>query len=206
MVTTVHTTPSSFRSLPHPLKLPTAHPRPAQDHTHTLLEGILQGPDHQVFCLDVLFLHELGVTRADAAATEVHGRLRGHYAFYHDLELPAQARVQGVGSQYGCSRTTVPIKQGPVMTNQELHRKGLASGPGWLLQLSPSSACRRASILACASSVCRQANTYLLWTHGQPLLVFLRSKLTASDTQFPTGCLILIELRFLCIDDPVAGE
>lgn len=96
--------------------------------THTFLEGVLQSPDHQVFCPDPLFLHELGVTRADTAATEVHGRLRGHHAFNHSLQLPAKARVQGVGSQDSCGRATVPIKQCPVVTSQELQRKSSVSG------------------------------------------------------------------------------
>lgn len=112
-------------------------PFPANGHTHTFLEGILQSPDHQVFCPNALFFHKLGVTGADATAAEVHGGLKGHHALYHGLQLPAQAGVQGVGSQNGCSWTTVPIKQGPVMTCQELYRKDLVSGCAWLPQLSP---------------------------------------------------------------------
>ena len=106
-------------------------PSPAKGHTHTLLKGTLQSPDHQVFRSNALFLHKLGVTGADAAAAEVHGGLSGHHALYHSLQLPAQAGVQSVGSQDSCSWTAVPIKQCPVMTCQELYRKGLASGSAW---------------------------------------------------------------------------
>lgn len=105
--------------------------------THTFLEGVLQSPNHQVFCPDPLFLHELGVTGADTAATEVHGGLRGHHTFNHSLQLPAKARVQGVGSQDSCGRATMPIKQCPVVTSQELQRKSSVSGTTKLPQVSP---------------------------------------------------------------------
>lgn len=91
--------------------------------TYTFLESALQSPNHQVFCSNALFLHKLGVTGADTVATEVHGGLSGHHALYYGLQLPAQAGVQGVGGQDGCCWTAVPIKQCPVMTCQELHRK-----------------------------------------------------------------------------------
>ena len=112
-------------------------PSPAKGHTHTFLEGTLQSPDHQVFRPNALFFHKVGITGADAMAAEVHGGPSGHHALYHGLQLSAQAGVQGVGSQDGCSWTSVPIKQGPVVTCQELCRKGLASGSAWLPQLGP---------------------------------------------------------------------
>lgn len=115
-------------------------PSPAKGHTHTFLEGTLQSPNHQVFCPNALLFHKLGITGADAVAAEVHGGLSGHHALYHGLQLPAEARVQGVGSQDGCGWPTMPIKQCPVMTCQELYRKGLVSGSAWLPQLSPSPA------------------------------------------------------------------
>lgn len=121
-------TPGSFKSLGGTSLLP-------EGPTHAFLEGVLQSPNHQVFCPDPLFLHKLGVTGADTAATEVHGGLSGHHAFYHSLQLPAKARMQGVGSQDGCSRSTMPIKQCPVMTRQELHRKSSVSGTTKLPQV-----------------------------------------------------------------------
>lgn len=108
--------------------------------TYTFLEGALQSPDHQVFCPNALFLNKLGITGADTTATEVHGGLSGHHALSYGLQLPAQAGVQGVGSQDGCSWTAVPIKQCPVMTGQELSRKELVSGSIWLPQLIPGPA------------------------------------------------------------------
>lgn len=100
----------------------------AKGHTYTFLEGILQSPNHQVFCPNALFLHKLWVTGADAVATEVHGGLSSYHALYYGLQLPAQTGVQGVGSEDSCSWTAVPIKQCPVMTRQELYKKSLASG------------------------------------------------------------------------------
>lgn len=108
-------------------------PSLSQSHTYTFLEGALQSPNHQVFCPNALFLHKLGVTGANTVATEVHGGLRCHHAFYYGFQLPAQAGVQGVGSQDGCSWAAMPIKQCPIMTCQELDRNGLASGSSWLL-------------------------------------------------------------------------
>lgn len=119
---------------------PNHSPSPAKGHTHTFLEGALQSPDYQVFCPNALFFHKLGVTGADTVAAEVHGGLHGHHALHHSLQLPAQAGMQGVGSQDSCSWTTMPIKQCPVMACEELHRKGLVSGSAWLPQPSPSQA------------------------------------------------------------------
>lgn len=107
----------------------------AKGHTYTFLEGILQSPNHQVFCLNALFLHKLGVTGADTVAAEVHGGLSSYHALYYGRQLPAQTGVQGVGSQDGCSWTAVPIKQCPVMTRQELYKK---SWPQALLPGFPS--------------------------------------------------------------------
>ena len=55
-------------------------PTPVKGHnlTYTFLEGALQSPNHQVFCPNALFLHKLGITRADTVAAEVHGGLSGH--------------------------------------------------------------------------------------------------------------------------------
>lgn len=144
---------------------PNHSPSPAKGHTHTFLEGALQSPDYQVFCPNALFFHKLGVTGADTVAAEVHGGLHGHHALHHSLQLPAQAGMQGVGSQDSCSWTTMPIKQCPVMACEEL-----------------------------------------LWAQVQPFLILFSPELTSTDAQLSTGCLILIELRFLCIDDPEVGK
>lgn len=111
-----------------------------KSHTYTFLEGTLQSTNHQVFRPNALFLYKLGVTGADTVTTEVHGGLSGHHAFYYGFQLLAQAGVQGVGSQDGCSWTTVPIKQCPIMTCQELYRNGSVSGSSWLPQWTPGSA------------------------------------------------------------------
>lgn len=187
----------------------TLPPFPAKGHTHTLLEGALQSPDHQVFCPNAFFLHKLGVTGADAVAAEVHGGLSGYHSLYHGLQLPAQAGVQGVGSQDGCSWTAVPIKQCPVMTRQELYRRSLASGSAWPpVSLGPAwgSRTRTCSLGPCLQDRLKPSCAHLLWAQGQPLLVLFSPKLTSPDAQLPTGGLILIELRFLCIDDPEARK
>lgn len=142
-------------------------PSPAKGHTHTFLEGTLQSPDHQIFRPNALLFHKLGITGTDAVAAEVHGGLSGHHALYHGLQLPAEAGVQGVGSQDGCSWPTMPIKQCPVMTCQELYRKGLVSGFAWLPQLSPHLAWEtRARTCSPGPSLLRPAQAQL---HSPPL-------------------------------------
>lgn len=128
--------PESLRSLGTKTFTPSQRPH----LTYTFLEGALQSPNHQVFCSNALFLHKLGITGTDTVATEVHGGLSGHQALCYGFQLPPQAGVQGVGSQDGCSWTAVPIEQCPVMTCQELYRKGLVSGSSWLPQLTPGPA------------------------------------------------------------------
>lgn len=88
--------------------------------THTFLEGILQRSNDHVFLLDLLFLHELGVAGANAAATQMHGGLGFSDAFHHLLQLLLDAVMQVVGGDYCCIWATVAIKQGPVITSQIL--------------------------------------------------------------------------------------
>lgn len=69
--------------------------------THAFLEGILQGSHHHVFHTNVLLLHELGVTVANAAAAHMHGGTGLGDGPRNLLQLLLDAVMQIVGGDDG---------------------------------------------------------------------------------------------------------
>lgn len=72
-----------------------------EGRTHAFLEGVLQGSYHHVFHANVLLLHELGVTVANAAAAHMHGGTGLGDGPRNLLQLLLDAVMQIVGGDDG---------------------------------------------------------------------------------------------------------